>query len=325
MNLDQIQIIIIGGLNTDIIGVDIDEIIGKGELTLGGKLVIGPGGKSRNIAQMIAAYIGKGKVAMIGKTSKDPFNLWEVPLNSLKNAGVNTDFVSILNYENTKKYPGVALIPVNKQGENQIYVLPGINDDFSEEDIDKAGSLFDIVKNNKGIFTLSLELPLSTAIYGIKKTSESGIKVILDPGGINKDTDYTELLKQDIFMIKPNEHEAKILTGVEVNDFETAKKSAQHFFNQGIKNILITHGKYGAYLITGKEETHILIPDIPKSDQVDETGCGDQVTAVLCAEIALGKNILDASKTAILAGTLQFNRVGIQPISRKELENVKSK
>ena len=197
--------------------------------------------------------------------------------------------------------------------------MPGINTDFNKDDLDKAESLFNIVKDNNGIFGLSLELPLETAIYGIQKAGDLGIKVILDPGGISKDTDYSELLKQDIFLIKPNEHEAKLLTGVEVTDFETAKKSAQCFFDSGIRNVLITHGKNGAYLAAQKKETHIPIPDIPKSDQADETGCGDQVTAVLCAEIALGTDILEASKIAVLAGTLQFNKVGIQPISRDEI------
>ncbi len=45
MSLEQIQVIVIGGLNTDIIASDVDEIVGKGEQTLGDKLVIGPGGK----------------------------------------------------------------------------------------------------------------------------------------------------------------------------------------------------------------------------------------------------------------------------------------
>ena len=103
MSLEQIQVIVIGGLNTDIVGIEVNEIVGPGEMTFGKELVIGPGGKSRNMAQMIAAYLGKDKVAMVGKTSRDPFNLWEVPLKALKNAGVITDFISILNYKDTKK------------------------------------------------------------------------------------------------------------------------------------------------------------------------------------------------------------------------------
>jgi len=77
-------VIVPGGINVDIIGLGVEKIIGAGELTLGGKLRIGPGGKARNMAQMAAAFLGTGKVAMIGRTSQDPFGLWKVPLQSLR-------------------------------------------------------------------------------------------------------------------------------------------------------------------------------------------------------------------------------------------------
>ena len=50
-------------------------------------LVIVPGGKESNIAQMVAAYLDKDTVAMIGRSSRDPFGLWEVPLRALEEAG----------------------------------------------------------------------------------------------------------------------------------------------------------------------------------------------------------------------------------------------
>lgn len=142
MSYSEIKIIVIGGLNTDIIGLGVNELLGPSELTLGGELVIGPGGKSRNIAQMIAAYLGVGTVAMIGKTCEDPYKIWQPPMEALKNAGVNTDFIKVLNYDDVGKFPGVALIPVDKNGKNQIYVLPGVNADFSQADLDDADTLF---------------------------------------------------------------------------------------------------------------------------------------------------------------------------------------
>jgi hypothetical protein len=41
-------VIVPGGLNTDIVGLGVDRLISAGELTLGGKLMIGPGGKARS-------------------------------------------------------------------------------------------------------------------------------------------------------------------------------------------------------------------------------------------------------------------------------------
>lgn len=319
MDYSHIKAIVIGGLNTDIIGLGVNEIIGPSELTLGGELVIGPGGKSRNIAQMIAAYLGKGTTAMIGRSCRDPYKLWEAPIKALQEAGVNTDFIKLLDYEKIKKFPGIALIPVDKQGRNQIYVLPGVNDDFCPKDIDEAESLFATVGNNNGVLAFSLELPLPTATYALKKAMQKNIKVILDPGGIDKNVDYTELLNQKIFLLKPNEHEAKILTGIEVTDFTSAKKAAEKLCKLGIENVMITHGEKGAYLFAKDFAEYIAIPKLTKTKAMDETGCGDQVAAVLAAEIASGCDLITAAETAIKAGTMQFYRVGIQPIKREEI------
>jgi len=319
MTLKSISIIVPGGLNTDIMGLGVPEIIAKGELSFGGKIQIGPGGKSRNIAQMISVLTQRNKVAMVGKTSKDPFGLWKPPIDALNDCGVNTDFVKILAFEETRKYPGIALIPVDQSGNNQIYVLPGINDDFSPEDIDNSRPLFESASRNKGILALSLELPLKTAIRALDMGNEYGLKCVLDPGGIIKDIDYSELLSKDIFLVKPNEHEAKILTGVAVIDFASAKQSALVFFKKGIKNVLITAGKGGAYFFSKDNEKHIQIPEVHTSATKDETGCGDQTMATLCAYLSIGTEIIQAVKYAIISGTLQFYKQGIKPITRDEL------
>jgi len=61
-------------------------------------MVIVPGGKARNMAQMAAAYLGPGQVAMIGRTSQDPYGLWKVPFRSLSEVGVNTKYIKIMSF-----------------------------------------------------------------------------------------------------------------------------------------------------------------------------------------------------------------------------------
>ncbi len=316
---NDIKIIVIGGLNTDIIGLGVDDLLGPGQLTLSGELVIGPGGKSRNIAQMAAAYLGAGTVAMVGRSCRDPYNLWRVPMQALEDAGVDTSHVKVLDHQKEGKFPGVALIPVDKKGNNQIYVLPGVNADFSPADLDEAETLFKEVGERKGVLALSLELPLETAAYAFGKATEHGIRIVLDPGGIDKNTDYSELLKQKIFMLKPNQHEAKILTGLEVTDFESARSAAGKLLSLGIENVMITHGAKGAYLFGRGVEKYIAIAEVAATAEKDETGCGDQVTAVIAAEIADGGDILWAAETAVKAATFQFQRSGIKPVTRKDL------
>lgn len=315
------RIIVVGGLNTDIVATGVDVLLGPGELSRSGDLYIGPGGKSSNIARMSASLLGPERITMVGKTSRDPYGLWEVPLKALREAGVNTDPIAVEDLERSGKFPGIALIPVNKQGENQIYCIPGINDDFSPADLDRAESIFE-GSADKGILALTLEMPLDTAAHAIRKAQEHRLRVVLDPGGINALQDVQGLLHAGIYCIKPNEHEAKILTGIEVVDSPTAERAAQTLLARGIKNVLITHGSKGAYLFTPETAEHIPVPTLGKETETDETGCGDQATAVLCAMSLLGKSIEDAARLAVCAGTLQFYRRGIHPVRSDELERV---
>jgi ribokinase len=320
MNEEEINhlVIVPGGLNVDIVGLGVNKIIGAGELTLGGELRIGPGGKARNMAQMAAAFLGTGKVAMIGRTSQDPFGLWKVPMQSLDEAGVNTRYIKILSFEEAgRRFPGVALIPVDKEGKNQIYVLPGTNEDLSKKDIDEAQELFEA--DDRKIMIIALEIPMSTANYCIEKAASSGIRIILDPGGVSGTID--EILDQRIFLLKPNEHEAQILTGVQVVDMETAGNAAEKILARGVANVLITCGDRGGYLFSSEHSLHIPCPEVHDSPIHDETGCGDQVTAIVASCLAEGRTLLDAAYSAILAGTLQYYRAGIQPVNKKEMSH----
>jgi len=312
----------VGGIGTDITGLGLNRLVGPGELELGGELRIGAGGKSRNIAQMMATLLGPDKVAMVGKTSRDPLQLWKVPIDALKNAGVCVDYVKILDFEATGKYPQVALIAVDRKGSNQIYVLPGINADFGPDDIQEALPAFQQIGRNKGIVVLSLELPLTTAVATIHMAKQQGLRVLLDPGGIRPDESHDALFEEPFFLLKPNEHETFILTGLEVKDESDARRAAEVFLKKGVSNVFITLGKNGAILCNGYLEKHFPIPNFPSKNGHDETGCGDQTMATLCSRLLVGDDIALAAERSILAGTLQFHKLGIVPVTSDELEKL---
>lgn len=322
MSGSDVGLIVIGGLNTDITALGVQKLLSPGELTRSGRLLIGPGGKSCNLARMAAPLVAPHEVFMIARTSRDPHGLWRVPLQALRDAGVNTDFVKAVDFEEAGQYPGVALIPVNKEGENQIYCLPGINDSFLPRDIENAASLFEAT-GAAGMLALTLEMPLDTAVHAVRKAVSSGMRVVLDPGGMDAASDYLELLGLDLFLLAPNEHEAGMLTGIDVEDMDSARAAARRLMDHGITNIVLTHGGKGAYVFTREEEAHIPARQIHEVDVADATGCGDQVTAVLCAEILKGKSVMKASELAVRAGTLQYHRPGIRPLTREELEAVR--
>lgn len=320
MTADQIAAIVVGGIGTDITGLRLNRLVGPGELEFGGELRIGAGGKSRNIAQMMARLLGPDKVAMVGKTSRDPLGLWKVPVDALKSSGVNVDFIKIMDFEATGLYPQVALIAVDRDGNNQIYVIPGINNQFLPADVEEARPIFLKAQEISGIVVLSLELPIETATATIRLASALGLKVILDPGGLRPNRTYDELFESPIFLIKPNEHETFILTGDTVGDVSEARNAAKKFLQRGVSNVLITLGKNGAFFSNGVTERHIPIPDIAGQNTHDETGCGDQAMATVCARLIAGDDIVQAAERSVLAGTLQFHKLGIIPLTSAELE-----
>ena len=158
---------------------------------------------------------------------------------------------------------------------------------------------------------------METAKHCLDKAASSGIRVILDPGGISGPVD--ELMDERVFFLKPNEHEARILTGQEVIDFDSARQASEFLLSKGVQNVFLTHGNQGAYLFNKDVSLHIRIPGVKDSGVHDETGCGDQVTAIVASCLAEGRGLIESAELAVKAGTLQFYKAGIQPISREEL------
>ncbi len=313
------RIFVVGSLNTDITISGVAKIIGPGEYAKGKKVLIGPGGKSRNIAQMIAEISTTNKVYMLGKTVKDHRNLWEVPIKALKQAGVN---ISYLVYDSdTSKMPGIALISVDTKGNNQIYVAAGVSDEISESDIDQWEKNLLMSKTKRNYAVMTLEFPYRKTAYLLKKFNKHSCTTMLDPGGITNATDLDFLQYNHLDFIKPNEHEAETLTGIRIIDLGSAKKASVILRNKyKVDTILITAGKNGGYLYTDDRCLHIPAPNLPQvGTTADETGCGDQTMAGIVSALVEGKNIVEACMFGIMLGTMQFQRNGVQPVKANEV------
>jgi sugar/nucleoside kinase (ribokinase family) len=89
--------------------------------------------------------------------------------------------------------------------------------------------------------------------------------------------------------------------------------------SKGVQNVFITHGAQGAFLFNKDVSLHIRIPEAEDPGVHDETGCGDQVTAIVASCLAEGRDLIESAELAVKAGTLQFYEAGIQPISREAL------
>ncbi len=299
------SIVVIGSTNTDMV-VKTTRFPLPGETILGGEFFMFPGGKGAN--QAVAAARMGGKVTLVGKVGKDVFG--KEALAGFQKEGIIVDYIS----EDPTAGSGVALITVDEKGENSIVVASGANGKLNEADIIKAKEAIE----EAGIVLLQLEVPLPAVTFAAKLASELGKKVVLNPAPAQA---LPSELYTHLHLITPNESEAFLLTGIEVNDTESAEKAADMLLSFGVENVIITLGSQGAYL-KNKEASFMI--NAQKVTAVDTTAAGDVFNGSLA--VFLGEHMpwKEAIHLACAAATLSVTRMGAQSSApfRAEIEHV---
>ena len=302
--MDGKKILIVGSSNTDMV-IKTQTFPAPGETILGGKFLMNAGGKGAN--QAVAAARTGGQVTFVGKIGNDIFGKQAV--QQLNDEGINVDFVSV-DDENPS---GVALITVDRKGENSIVVAPGSNGTLSASDFDKAMAVLD----ESEYILMQLEIPISTVEHIATIAAAKRKKVVLNPAPAAKLSD--ELLKS-ISIITPNETEAELLTGIKVTDEQSALKAATLLHEKGIETVIITMGAAGAFLLAeGKHE----IIGAPKVEPVDTTAAGDTFNGALVVALSEGKTIHESIAFANKVAAISVTRIGAQASVpyRKEILN----
>ena len=287
-------IAVVGSSNMDLV-VKSKRIPVTGETILGGDFIMVPGGKGANQA-VAAAKLG-AQVFFIAKLGNDIFGLQS--LNNFRKEGVNTRYVL-----QTQDAPsGVALIMVDEDGNNVIVVAGGANHKLTPEDVKEAES--DIASS--GALVAQLEVPIETVEFAAELANKFKVPFILDPAPARK---LSSRLLNMVDVLKPNETEARILTGIEVKDQGSAEAAAQKLLECGVKNVILTMGA-GGYLLVGKEGKEFVASR--KVIAVDSTAAGDAFTGSLAVGLANGKTLTEAALFANNVAALSVTRMGAQP------------
>lgn len=298
-------IYVFGSSNTDMV-VKAEKLPGRGETVIGDTFLMNPGGKGANQA-VTAARLG-GSVIFVAKVGNDLFG--KQALQQFQREKINTQHVKI----DPDNPSGVALISVDKNGENSIIVAPGSNGLLREIDIELA------FENNAhpGIALIQLEIPIETVEYTIERCFQQNMKVILNPAPAKKIN--LNVLKH-LFVITPNESEAELLTGIQITDLDSVKKAAQFLFDLGVENVVLTLGSKGAFLLNKSVAKMIPAPPVTP---IDTTAAGDCFNGALAVALSEYLPLEKAISFACKAASISVTRMGAQSSlpTRKEVDDI---
>ncbi len=288
------KILVVGSLNMDFV-VSVKRMPKPGETLLTEDMELICGGKGANQAYALGKL--GADVTLLGAVGKDFYG--EMQIDSLTAAGVDTSRIARIDGVST----GIALITVNEEGDNSIIVVQGANKRVDKGYIDSNINLI----RESDIVIFQLEIPLDTVVYAVEKCKEFGKTVILDPAPAPGSLP-TELLK-NVDIIKPNESELAVLTGIE--DVKGSMEKAVGFIKrQGVKNVIVTLGGNGSYVFAQDDKVwHI---DGEEVKVVDTTAAGDSFIAALAFSITQGKDIIASAKYANRVASIVVTKKGAQ-------------
>ncbi len=289
----MLPIQVIGSLNIDLTVV-LPRFHQPGETIMGEDFRVYPGGKGGNQA-VAAARLG-ADVHFIGLVGDDGNG--RLYQKVMEEEGVNAEGVGML----TDVPTGVALIEVDKKGENRIAVVAGANARV-EDDYVKERQQY---PEGKKICMLQLEIPLYTCTQAAKRAQQSGDIVVLDPAPA---IPLQDSFLQHVDYITPNEGELSRLTDMPTGTLEQAEAAARELLKRGVKHVVAKLGSNGCLYVDKERALHV--PGFTVQ-VVDTTAAGDSFNAGLAFALANGYEIEKALRFANAVGACSTTGAGAQ-------------
>lgn len=280
------KILNFGSCNIDIV-YSVEHIVKPGETLSVSSVEMFVGGKGLN--QSVALANAGAEVYHAGCVGHDGGML----RGFMKNAGINLEYLNTVDSKT-----GQAIIQVDKNGENAIFLYSGANHAVTEEYIDSVLSAFD--KND----FLLLQNEINNTEYIIDKAFEKGMKIFLNPAPLDEKIKKVDLNKIHCLIVN------------EIECLGYISSSSPEAFADLIKDkytnlsAVITLGEKGSMFI---DKEKILYQTAYSAEAVDTTAAGDTFVGFFIAEISRGASPEEALNIASAASAVTVSRKGAAP------------
>jgi ribokinase len=280
------KILVFGSINIDLTFY-VDHLVSPGETITSTGLKRSAGGKGANQAAALAK--AGMPVYLAGKIGRDG----DFPLALLNSYGVNTNCV--IRYEGAT---GQAIIQIDKNKQNGIFLFSGGNGDITVEEIHHTLNAFE-----KGdLIVLQNEISCLGEI--MEAAGKRGLRICLTPSPYTRTIEELPLDLVDIFFV--NEIEGTALAAA---DPGTPIPAVLDILTERFPGaeIILTAGKEGAYYGSGEIREKADSVDVAV---VDTVGAGDTFAGYFIAARHKNFSVKQAMLIASQAASLAVSRVG---------------
>jgi ribokinase len=293
--MDREGVAVVGSINVDLAGFG-SPLPRPGETVVGSDFSLVLGGKGAN--QAIAAVRASAPTYLIGAVGEDTFR--DMTLTLLAADGVDVSAVRI-----TEGATGIAHIRVDTvTGQNNIMIIPNANARLTPDDVEAS---LRALRDRVSVVLVQLEIPLAVVERVAEVCAASDLQLVLDPAPAQP---LPSKVWRGVSVVKPNELEAEVLTGIAVTDRSSAERAGQWFLAHGAALVVITQGERGAIVIGGEDVAEY--PAFPVTP-VDTTAAGDAFAGAFGASLARNAPVSEAVRRGLAAGALAVGVRGASP------------
>ncbi|TVQ36847.1 MAG: ribokinase [Geminicoccaceae bacterium] len=280
------MLLVFGSLNVDLV-FEVEHLPAPGETVLTAGYTRLAGGKGAN--QAAAAAKAGAAVRMAGAVGND--GLASIATAGLEEAGVDLGLVR------RREVPtGLAVIGVERSGENSIIVAAGANATVRSADVADA----DLVAART--LLLQNEVPFDQSLDLALRAKRQGVRVVWNMAPAKR-LDAAALGAIDVLVV--NAGELRMVAGADGEPLALGRGlSGGHGLD-----VVVTLGGEGALVVT--PESAGRLPALPVQ-VVDTTGAGDAFTGCLAASLDEGGSLDVAARRAAVAGALSCTALGAQ-------------